>query len=185
MVWFISNLTILYHLYLVLPKFSLWPNIWSVCARVLSRSSHVQFFTILWTVACQASLSLGFSSQEYWSVLTCPPPGNRPNPGIEPKGLTSPAFTWALYHWPHVGSHKWSTVIFKITNPCSCSVVSDCVTLRLARQPPLSMGFSRHEYWSGLLFSPPGDFPNPGIEPVSPPFQVDSLSTESSRCVHE
>ena len=34
----------------------------------------------------------------------------------------------------------------------------------LAHQGPLSMGFSRQEYWSGLPFSPPGDFPNPEIE---------------------
>ena len=33
---------------------------------------------------------------------------------------------------------------------------------------PLSMGFSRQEYWSGLPFPPPGDLPNPGFEPVSP-----------------
>ena len=35
-------------------------------------------------------------------------------------------------------------------------------------QAPLSMGFSRQEYWSGLPFPSPGDLPNPGIEPVSP-----------------
>ena len=35
-------------------------------------------------------------------------------------------------------------------------------------QAPLSMGFPRQEYWSDLPFSSPGDFPNPGIEPVSP-----------------
>ena len=35
----------------------------------------------------------------------------------------------------------------------------------VARQAPLSMGFSRQEYWSGLLFPPPGDLPDPGIEP--------------------
>ena len=34
-------------------------------------------------------------------------------------------------------------------------------------QAPLSMGFSRQEYWSGLSFPPPGDLPNPGIEPAS------------------
>ena len=38
----------------------------------------------------------------------------------------------------------------------------------LAHQAPLSMGFSRQEYWSGLPFSPPGDIPNPGIKPMSP-----------------
>ena len=37
----------------------------------------------------------------------------------------------------------------------------------LASQVPLSMGFFRQEYWSGLLFSPPGNLPDPGIEPVS------------------
>ena len=48
----------------------------------------------------------------------------------------------------------------------SCSVTSDSVTSWiLARQAPLSMGFSRHEYWSGLPFPSPGDLPDPGIEP--------------------
>ena len=37
-----------------------------------------------------------------------------------------------------------------------------------AYQAPLSMGFSRQEYWSGLPFPSPGDFPKPGIEPASP-----------------
>ena len=44
-----------------------------------------------WTVACQASLSMGFSRQEYWSGLPCPPPGDLPNAGIEPTSLTFPA----------------------------------------------------------------------------------------------
>ena len=38
----------------------------------------------------------------------------------------------------------------------------------IAPQAPLSMGFSRQEYWSGLPFSPPGDLPNTGIKPTSP-----------------
>ena len=38
----------------------------------------------------------------------------------------------------------------------------------VARQAPLSVGFSRREYWSGLPFPPPGDLPEPGTEPVSP-----------------
>ena len=51
---------------------------------VLSRFSHVQLFMTLWTVTHQAPLSMGFSRQEYWSGLPCPPPGDLPNPGIEP-----------------------------------------------------------------------------------------------------
>ena len=46
----------------------------------------------------------------------------------------------------------------------------------VTRQVPLSMGFSRQEYWSGLLFPPPGNLPHPGIKPVSLHWQVDSLS---------
>ena len=49
------------------------------------------------------------------------------------------------------------------------SVVSDSVTLQtVACQAPLSLEFSRQEYWSGLPFPNPGDFPNPRIEPESP-----------------
>ena len=46
--------------------------------------SGVQLFVTLWTVAYEASLSMGFSSQEYWSGLPLPSPGELPNPGIEP-----------------------------------------------------------------------------------------------------
>ena len=48
----------------------------------------------------------------------------------------------------------------------------------VACQAPLSLGFSRQEYWSGLPFPSPGDLPNPGIEPGSPALQADSLLTE-------
>ena len=45
----------------------------------------------------------------------------------------------------------------------------------IAHQAPLSMGFSRQEHGSGLPFPSPEDLPNPGIEPASPAWQVDSL----------
>ena len=48
----------------------------------------------------------------------------------------------------------------------------------VARQAPLSMGFPKQEYWSGLPFSPPGDLPDPEIEPGSPALRADSLPTE-------
>ena len=56
---------------------------------VLSPFSHVQFFVTLWNVDCHAPLSMGFSKQEYWSELPCPPPGDLPGPGIEPTSLVS------------------------------------------------------------------------------------------------
>ena len=53
--------------------------------------SRVWLLATPWTVAHQAPLSMGFSRQEYWSSLPCPPPGDPPDPGIEPVSLLSPA----------------------------------------------------------------------------------------------
>ena len=47
----------------------------------------------------------------------------------------------------------------------------------LAHQAPMSMGFSRQEYWRGLPFPSPGDLPDPGMEPSSPTLQADALTS--------
>ena len=58
----------------------------------------------------------------------------------------------------------------------TCLVVSNSVTpWTVAPQAPLSMGFSRQEYWSGLPLPPSGDLPEPEKEPMSPALQADSL----------
>ena len=62
------------------------------CVRVLICFSCVRLFVTLWTVACQAPLSMGFSKQEYWSELPCPPPGDQSDLGIKPHLL-------CLLHW--------------------------------------------------------------------------------------
>ena len=51
---------------------------------------YAQSYPTLWSVACQAPLSVGFFRQEYWSRLTFPPPGNLPNTGIKPVSPASP-----------------------------------------------------------------------------------------------
>ena len=62
----------------------------------------------------------------------------------------------------------------------SCLVMSDiCDPMDCSPPGPLSMGFSRQEYWSGLPFHSPGDLSDPGVEPGSPVLQVDSLSSIS------
>ena len=63
------------------------PTCQYICIHVLSCLSCVQLFATLWTLVCQAPLSLGFSRQEYWSRLPCPPPGDLPDPGMEPASL--------------------------------------------------------------------------------------------------
>ena len=61
----------------------------------------------------------------------------------------------------------------------SHSVVSDWATpWTVAHQAPLSMGFSRQEYWSGLPYPSPGGMPDPGIKPRSPALEADALISE-------
>ena len=64
---------------------------------MLSRFSRVQLFATPWTAAHQAPLSMGFSRQEYWSGLPCPPPGGLPDPGIESSSLMSPALARGFF----------------------------------------------------------------------------------------
>ena len=74
----------------------------------------------------------------------------------------------------------WNFLLFlekvKVLVTQSCPILCDPVNL--AHQTPLSMEFSRQEYWSGLPFPSPKDLPDPGIEPWSPALQADSLPIE-------
>ena len=78
-----------------------WYQLWSKGGVfMLSCFSCVQFFAALWTVACQAPLSIEFSRQEYWSGLPFSSPGDLPGPGIEPAspvladGFFTTSTTW-------------------------------------------------------------------------------------------
>ena len=70
------------------------------------------------------------------------------------------------------GWDGWMVFLTQWTCVCCVLVVQSCVTfcdpVDYSCQAPLSMGFSRWEYWSGLPFPSPWDLPNPGIEPGSP-----------------
>ena len=106
----------------------------------------------------------------------CPPPGDLPNPGTEPRSLMSPAlaggfFTNSTIWEAHTDVSKWK---------CSHSVVSDSFATprTVAHQAPLFMEFSRQESWSGLSFPSPKDLPDPGIKPGTLTLQVDSLLSE-------
>ena len=67
---------------------------------------------------------------------------------------------------------------FFLVSVCASHSVMFVTPWTVAHQAPLSMGFSRQEYWSGLPFPSPGDLPNPGIKPGSPALQADSLPSE-------
>ena len=66
---------------------------------VLSLFSHVLLFVTPWTVAHQAPLSMGFSRQEHWSGLPFPPPGDLPDPGIQPTSSALQVDSLLLGHW--------------------------------------------------------------------------------------
>ena len=68
----------------------------------------------LWTVAHQATLSMGFSRQEYWSGLPCPPPGDLLYPGIEPVSLTSPALASRFV----TTKANWEVQFSSVTQSC-------------------------------------------------------------------
>ena len=107
-----------------------------------------------------------------------------PSPGL-PKFMSmqsvmpsSHLILWChlLYHlFSHFPVGEYSRCFLT----CCCSVTKSCLIVAspwtVTCQIPLSMGFLRKECWSGLPFLPPGDLPNPGIEPTSPALQADSL----------
>ena len=86
-----------------------------------------------------------------------------PDPGVKPMSLMSLALTGGFF-----------------ANVCvSCSIVSNSVSpWTVPHQAPLSMEFSRQEYWSESPSLFPGDLPNPAIEPRSPAMQAESLPSE-------
>ena len=94
--------------------------------------SRVQLFATPSTVAYHAPLSMGFSKQEYWSGLPFPSPEDLPDPGIEPG---SPTF---------FSSVQLLSRVRLLATSCTA-----------AYQVPLSMGFSKQEYWSGVPLPSP------------------------------
>ena len=110
-----------------------------------------------WTVACQTPLSVAFPRQEYWSGLPFPPAGDTPDPGIKPFSLTAPALAGRFF----TTSATWGFVVVQ-----SLSLVWLFMTpWTAAHQAPLSKGFPRQEYWSGLPFPSQGIFLTQALNP--------------------
>ena len=97
--------------------------------------SHVWPFVTLWTVACQAPPSMGFSRQEYWSGLPFPSPGDLPNPGIKPR---SPALQADSLPSEPPGKPRWAYGLTK-TQTVNHKGIIECFPSRL-----------QEEYWVNL-----------------------------------
>ena len=139
---------------------------------------------------------MGFSRQGYWGGLPYPPPGDLPDPGIKPAFLMSPAMAGRSLPPVPPGKpvdentiHPYAQLTLEkdpyVTIPKVKVKVKSLSCVRLfvtpwtvAHQAPLSMGFSRQEYWSGLPFPSPGHLPDPGIEPGSPALESDASTSE-------
>ena len=126
--------------------------------RVLSCFSHFWLFVILWPVLSllwESPLSMRVSRQEHWSGLPCPPPGDLPDPEIESASLGSPALAGELFTISTTGKPKsWAWLSKYEVNSLS-HVWLLVIPWTVAYQAPLSTGFSRQEYWSGLPLPSP------------------------------
>ena len=144
-------------------------SFFSTTHYVLSHFSRVQLFATLWTVDHQAPLSMGFSRQEYWTGLPCPPPGDLPDPEIEPLSLMSPALAGGLF---------------------STSATWEALNHSLPQLKPLQFSQLSHSLMSDSLqphepqnTRPPCLSPTPGIHPNPCPLSQWCHPTISSSVV--
>ena len=106
-------------------------------------SQRIQFFATPWTIAYQALPSIGFSRQEYWSGLPCPPPGGLPNPGIKHESVAPPALAGRLF----TTSATWEAHTIGFSSAQSLSRVRLFATPRIAaRQASLFITISRSSF---------------------------------------
>ena len=150
--------------------------------HALGHFDRVQLFVTSWIVAHQAPLTMGFSRQEYWSGLPCPPPENLPDPKIKPTSLMSPAlagvfFTTKLLGKPLSWYKLWASLsrlilIFSIPGLCSWEgpmVQKACfLFFFLTLQYCIGFAIYQHESATGIhmfpILNPPhSSFPVPSL----------------------
>ena len=112
-------------------------------AHVLSSFSHSRLFVTLWTIVCQAPLSMGFSRQEYWSGLPFPPPGHLPEPRIEPTPFTSPALAGGFFLTTSTTWEAWKSSLWGKLGPQVCRAPA-CGPLPCSSTKNLPVFFPEH-----------------------------------------
>ena len=121
------------------------------CVVVLSCFSRVRLFATPWTAARQAPLSVGFSKQEHWSGLPCPPPGDLQDPGIEPMSLSSPALAGGFFTTKrHLGSTFNRSDNNNISHSGTNSINTKGIQLRV-HLPPFPASQSPRGHHSSLV----------------------------------
>ena len=114
---------------------------------MLSCFSYVQLFVTPWTVASQAPLSMGFSRQEYWNGLPCPPPGHLPDPGVKPVSLISHLLPGGFF----TTSTTWEPLLLMII---TANLFSIYVTLMMGKiESRRRRGHQRMRWLDGIIDS--------------------------------
>ena len=125
-----------------------------MCWAMLSCFSHPRLFATLWTVACQAPLSMEFSRKEYWRGLPLPSPGDLSDPGFSNPGLLN--CRWILYCLSHQGSPEllWGLKILQVgglmeNGDTKAKGVFWCGDLHVLKQL-----LKKHFFTNNIVFSP-------------------------------
>ena len=140
---------------------------------VLSRLSRVRLFETPWAIAHQAPPSMGFSRQEYWSGLSCPPPWDLPQPETEPASLMSPTlagrfFTTSAtgkdssgYHSHHIPFEAYTLGSARRCHPHALLLHpwTNLMNLLNASFPPVTWPVVPREWFLGILAYQPVEFP--------------------------
>ena len=135
------------------------PNLWGTLPACVF--SHVGLFVAPWTVAHQAPLSMGFSRQEYWSGLPCPPPGDLPNPGLR----TSVSCTSCISSLPteppgkplrYIGGDLVAQLCPTLCDPMDCSLPGSSVhgIFQASILEWVAIAFSTEIDWADVIRSP-------------------------------
>ena len=124
---------------------------------MLNCFSRVWLFAIL--QPCQVPLSMGFSREEHWSGLPCPPPGDLPNPGIKPVSLMTPALVSGFFTtsatWETYGSYIYIYIYMSIPcyKPCLYLLVHIYIYIIIIIFPLAPIRLSCLAQWRGPVRS--------------------------------
>ena len=142
----------------------------------MQETQETQVWSLGWEDLLEKSMAI-HSNILAWRLPQTEKPGGLQSMGSQKSQIQLTIWTTTTTKWwGHVSLRWWVKVkllsrVWLLVTPWT-----------VAYQAPPSMGFSRQEYWSALPFPSPGDLPDPGIEPGSPAFQADALTSMMRLC---
>ena len=140
--------------------------------RLSSSSSSILYWcSSFWLTSLNMIISAAAAKSLQSCATLCDPTDGTPSGSPVPGILQARILEWVAISFSNAG--KWKVKVKSLSR-----VRLPATPWTAAHQAPLSMGFSRQEYWSGWLLPSPGELPDPEREPRSPTLQADSLPAE-------